>query len=497
MKKILYHAVNTYQLMMAITHGLLENKDNERVLILPSFIRRSIPQFEELQKFGFFSTILAVNYTQFNGKDKDYILSRVDETFDRLLTGYTIEAFDEIYVGAAQYYFSIYLINKKRKFNIIEDGAGLLSRHYLLENTIRNQHVLNIELLEQYKMLDCTNSFIRAKLCQKKAQVEGYFDVGMVDFDLEDKLGMIPSEAMERLKEFFRCPHFSGRENIDGLLITQNFANLNQMSFEAQADIYCCLADFFIRTDDIYIKPHPQDIMYYEKLFPKATVIKERFPSELLPYIFPKIPRSLYNISSTGINLIRNEFENVISFDVEFEGFYQNTLKYYIALIIVGYLGFSDFKGVGLNDLLVKNLCNSNSNIKNFIGEDGKIIVVDRVDSFSEEMLHTSPATIFINSLEDYYFADIVSFSSVIPIEIRKYGKSGMESEYLYIYTNDEEIRSMLKEFCYMERLKYSHTDVEIEKMSEEEIYIKTLEGYIRALEKRLNAYIEKVEERK
>ena len=57
------------------------------------------------------------------------------------------------------------------------------------------------------------------------------------------------------------------------------------------------------------IKPHPDDILYYDSLFPEAEIIRERFPSELLPLAFRELPGTVCTVSSTGINLIRRNFQ--------------------------------------------------------------------------------------------------------------------------------------------------------------------------------------------
>ena len=56
------------------------------------------------------------------------------------------------------------------------------------------------------------------------------------------------------------------------------------------------------------IKKHPDDSMNYSGIFPEAEVIKETFPSELLPYVFWKKPRTLYSVNSTGCENLENHF---------------------------------------------------------------------------------------------------------------------------------------------------------------------------------------------
>ena len=56
------------------------------------------------------------------------------------------------------------------------------------------------------------------------------------------------------------------------------------------------------------IKVHPDDTLDYRALFPQAQVIREIFPSELLPYVFRKKPARLYTLDSTGCENLREHF---------------------------------------------------------------------------------------------------------------------------------------------------------------------------------------------
>ena len=42
--------------------------------------------------------------------------------------------------------------------------------------------------------------------------------------------------------------------------------------------------DYFLPGKNLVIKPHPDDLMYYSQIFPDAQIIREKFPSEFIPF---------------------------------------------------------------------------------------------------------------------------------------------------------------------------------------------------------------------
>ena len=114
--------------------------------------------------------------------------------------------------------------------------------------------------------------------------------------------GKLSAKWKDSIREFFRLPAYEGYQDYV-LLLTQQFANLGQLTFSEQILIYQTLFDYFLENRKVLIKPHPDDILYYHRLFPEAEILREVFPAELLPMAFDRLPESICTISSTGINL--------------------------------------------------------------------------------------------------------------------------------------------------------------------------------------------------
>lgn len=496
---VIYHAISSYQLINCIVHAILISKRKEKMIILPSFIVRKFPQYMELEEKKIFDRVELVNYTVFNGKSKDFILTELDKAFDGILP--KLNEVSDIYVGGAQYYFSIYLINHKKEFSVIEEGAGLVSRMNLLRETLEKQKVMNVDLLEQYGLLTLDNPYIREKLCLMRAQNENYIDAKLVDFDIEKALGELKEEERDEIKDFFRCPSINDVSEDSILLLTQNFANLNQLSFEEQILIYQILFDFFFEDQQIIIKPHPDDIMYYEKLFPSVKIIKEKFPSELLPFIFKKIPNVISTISSTGVHLIKPIFNTHIIFDVEFEKQFNYTERYYIALQITRFLRGMCVDTCDCNEKLLSNLQKCNHEFQDIkIGsEKGRTLpqtlIVGESKKFNVD-IGKYDQIIFLNINNDYGFSDEFSMSELFPVRINRHLVRQEDNYYIaeeqYIYIYSRKGWNKLKEFEFRKMLTNCGEEISVEKASDKDIYIMALEGQIKALERQILFYKQK-----
>ena len=116
-----------------------------------------------------------------------------------------------------------------------------------------------------------------------------------------------------------RFIHFFLKKKIwtraDTILLTQNFANLGEMSMEEQTKLYKDMETKMLKKHKVVIKKHPDDMLDYQGIFPRAKVIRETFPSELLPYVFWKKPRTICTITSTGCENLGKHFTLIIAGD--------------------------------------------------------------------------------------------------------------------------------------------------------------------------------------
>ena len=147
-----------------------------------------------------------------------------------------------------------------------------------------------------------------------KGQLPGFSDEKAQDFQVLEAFGGFLKNSKRRSAVFSRLPGLQGGEE-DVLLLTQQFANLGQLSLEEQKSNYRHVFTYYLEGRKILIKPHPDDILYYSRLFPRCRILRDPFPCELLPFVFQKLPRTLCTVSSTGVNQIRQEFSDTLSFN--------------------------------------------------------------------------------------------------------------------------------------------------------------------------------------
>ena len=357
-----------------------------------------------------------------------------------------------------------------------------------------------------------------------------------------------PPERMQKeVRGVFDVPELEGEADAV-LLLTQQFANLGQLSLEGQISIYRHLFDYYLRGRKVLIKPHPDDILYYDRLFPEAEIIRERFPSELLPLAFRELPGTVCTVSSTGINLIRREFSEEIVFHAEYERTYRYDALYDMALRLAGDIGAKEIRTLGVNQAQLQNLesCCRERRGKLLIVEwkgaasPGKkegdpseenaalpekkalYLCGDRAEETAVRELMESvcirreekvQGILFLNEEGRYPIyapGRKEEFLRMLPIGVRKESRkeadaaviwAGMEEERekwdhtMYFYSEKEEVRKMVSEFEAEEELRHEGAEITVGKLSDEQIRIRMLEGILAATERRLLEYIESEKE--
>ena len=86
----------------------------------------------------------------------DRILEDVESAY-RDTVPYDPSEFENIYVAAAFYYFSLYLIARRIPFHMFEDGGGILTKPKVLYDSIHNVTPVMADIAETYGLLDGRN----------------------------------------------------------------------------------------------------------------------------------------------------------------------------------------------------------------------------------------------------------------------------------------------------------------------------------------------------
>ncbi len=505
---VLYHVITSYHLLNALTHH--SKMKTKATLIMPHWFLEKFESIDYLYEC-FDKVIITDVHYRFNHTQEDTV------KYFRTNIG-DMNQFSEIYVWGAQYSFGIYLAEQNIKFIFCEEGAGILTRPEILEH-------IDYRLKEKYftyiKKLGLFNGKVLCAekvLCNIKAQKTIENREKIIDFDVINVLKSFSIEERGKIISFFSPIITVEIRKERTCLLTQQFTSLQILSFEKQILIYQMLVDYFFENQELVIKPHPDDLMYYSQLFPEAQIIREKFPSEFLPFILSEQPECVATISSTAIFNLRGHYPKVFELDTRYEQDFEMTHRYYSAACIAKKLNL-DIVCIGANDILMKRLCEvidaDNLNISSEMTENysNALIVVDNVTALGEEgrkqvinvllNLPKNACVAFINSQEDYCWYSYGHknlWDKMIPIVLQKSKLerpnedfyASLEDEVVYIYSDNEELLSVVKEMNIEKTL--SHTGVKVSKvtLSPEQEKIKMLEGILAATERRLLYYIEK-----
>lgn len=506
-------------MLIIILHKLTKYKNKKAVLIISSWIADKLPDYKRL--YEFFDDIIVIN-ANIEFKDEDSYRQNAVKFFENLFSEkpYKINNFEDVIVGGAHYSIGSYSIEKKVKFDFLEEAAGILSNPEVLENIENNFSVEKTKYNKKCGLYDGTNSLIKSRICNLNAQKKEFNAINTEHFDIIDNMSKLNSEEREKVIKIF-----SNVSKIDipedaTLVLTQHFTNLQLLSFDEQVLIYQIFIDYFFDNQNLVFKPHPDDLMYYGLLFPGCNVIRDKFPSEFLPFIFTKKPRQVATISSTAIENLYGHFDTCFSLNTQYERNFKFTHRYYFALKVLQKLQAKMISVIGVNTLLLKRLSETDDCLFNELQlveltkpEPAKVLIVDKFNPELNDSLFDvinvsgdDDIILFINSNQDFCFYDINQkhlWNDIIPICIKKKIIKREEfyaddsEEVIYLYCRNKEIRRMVEQMQFDKNLVNTGLDMSIEPLTPEQQRIKILEGILEATEKRLLYYIEAYEKLK
>lgn len=345
-------------------------------------------------------------------------------------------------------------------------------------------------------LYDATAPCIQKRVIDKKSQKPGFVCENAEDFDVVKSFLSLPEELQKEIKLFYMEKEKFDIPKDAVLFLTQHLANLRVMTIEEQALIYQLVIDYFMEGKNVVFKPHPNDILYYSLLFPKAKIIREKFPSEFLPTMFTNKPKCIATISSTAVNPVREYFDEVFELSPEFENEFRNIHKYVVACDLKNKL-FSDFKHIfiGVNLPVLNHLTVSGKGKSNFY-------VIDNLEKQSKykkediikllKNLNDNDVVAFLNTKNDYCFYDIFEkdlWQHIIPITIEKTQLrseefyADEETETIYIFVKNKKLKQLVETFKFNKNLKNTGLNICAKALDEEERQICILEALVAATE--------------
>lgn len=502
---IVMQAVSTYQLLSLISYKQLKLQKEKAVLVIPYWLNN---KFND--KSFFFDNNIKVyvfdcspDYKNIDECEK-YICRYFDSFFKNI--GVDLNTCTQIHIGGAQYGMGAYLCKKSICFDLWEDASGIAHNPKILYDIEKNISVERNEYNYNLGLYDGSNEYINKVFVDVKYEND---NSKFVEFDVIKALNSINHFDRNGIISLFsKVCEIIIPEN-STLLLTEHFANCKRTSFDEQILLYQLILDYMLYNDNVIIKPHPDDLMFYKKIFPTCKVINDKFPSELIPFIFSNKPKRLATVSSSAIRPLRDIFENSIYLGVGFEKHYKFIHKYWFVKRMATFLGYNlSFFGEWkeMKNSLQSYGCNNSQK------KEGNIILIDDFvcDEEQKEYILSivnnsySNIYVFLNSLDKCFFAEVHSIWDgmvIKSIEKRVIDKkntfSDLDEELVFIYTNSSEDKERIKQMSYNKKLK--NTNVEIVSkpiLSDLEMENMILRGKLEATEKRLLYYINKNKEK-
>ena len=425
---ILYHAVSIYQLLECIVYKTIHHNNERTILLIRDLTQARLgDKCDLLEKY--FNDIIVYGPQR---------TSSIDEIHN---SGYKINDFAKIYVSCAHTWFGIYLCEHNIPFIFMEDGAGAISQPEILEKVNLDTKWINQDL--EYGLFKGENQNIVKCLCNMKHQREGYVNDKTEHFDVIEELNRLNNKAqiIALFTDLKDIETDSEKKNV--IFLTEHLANLGLLEWEEQIYLYQVVLDYYFQNVNLIIKPHPDDLMYYENLIKGCKIIREKFPSELLPFIFSRRPECLATVTSTGIRTIKDQFQEVVTFNYEFSYYEKDfyALHRYFAAIRIFEKCFRSTRKLffaGINEAIVDNMKLSYEyEIVNTPEELGRLpensfIVCDKlwklnVQPFDlceiiDQKMENS-IFLFLNSREDFVFYDYrykSLWNYAYPVEIKE-----------------------------------------------------------------------------
>lgn len=506
----LFYCGTYYQLLFGIVYCMKRKENEDVVFIVDDFLYNSEGIIDRIKEKELVKEVYHVPFIAIRENTLEWVMTEAKKQIDRLPI--KIEDFEEIYVAASHSWFGIYLAKNAFEFFIVEECCGILSKIDKLRENVAKTSKKQDEYAQTLGLYLGDAEYIKRIICSSSNDVCILEQEKLEFFDLVEEMMQLSDVQLGVLIDIFCDSYMEEGCEESVLLLTQHFANLNILEWEEQQDLYKILLDYFTNPKDkIYIKSHPADIMDYENFISECKHIKEKIPSEFLPFVFETLPKKIMTVSSTAIDGIGDVFENRIVFDFWFEQWFDLVHNYYCAVEQVRQYINNGYKvyAFGVNNRLLENVCKFACGLKEsliYLEEleevvflPGKSIVF--IDDFYEEKsidfkffaeeLSNSVICIYLNSKFSYTFCqkEIVEWmANYIPVFVDYKQDDKLTILGRLYYFSKGEITNMVE---VRKKLKYENAIIYTQMFEGDELKIKILEGMLRATEERLRFYLE------
>lgn len=498
---VLYCCQTNYQLLECITHKINYNNEKESVLIY----HEGLPfryGIKEKNLLKIFDKIYAYPTKDFLSTwDANNIKSVGDRLFGKI-QGYTLEQFEEVYIGGTHQWFGVYATLRGIEYNYFEDGCHKFWDH---DNFLRNMYMINEyhgKILDSLEIVSAKSCCIR-KIYTNVPDGQDYSDPRIVHFDVVAELQKFREEEKHKLYGVYGIDDdiFLNVKESELLLLTNYFCAVDISgidSIEDQKRLYSLLVDYFAHDKRVCIKPHPSDLVDYKSTFPDACVLPRIFPVELFFTNMDCRDITAMSLTSSGSNMFLNRVEFEIPTDkggyfLEKMYKYNSFKKIYNDLL----QGYKLYISSPIFNIFKCMQMNAESYFDGLISfEDHMVILMDDKDEDISkfETKIKSHTILCLNYISDKLW-DLMH-DETIKFVVKKIRISSIDGSYerienLYFIMNDDDLVENIRTYEYSKTLNYTKEVVTMECMDEQELEYNALKGILEATEKKLEKVLE------
>lgn len=499
---ILLSAVTNYHLLEIILYKITKLKEKKCVLLLLDHLSFKYPNYMDLKKI--FDDIIV-----FQGgvaKNNDNTIYDNRTYFDTLLSNhnYSFNDFQEIYVAGAHLSLGVTVSLCNIPYIFLEDGAGLLSKSTMVRNTeINNNYKLAISK-EKLGLYDGSNKNVTRIICDLEKQTKEYKPTEKIEhFSVTKTLSTINQDELDFIVNFFCDSKIEIKAN-SALVLTTHFANLKILTYEQQCLVYQLFCDYLLDSYNIVIKPHPDDIVPYAAFMDNIQMIRKKFPSELLPYVFTIKPELISGIATTATDNIKHMY-NTVSLGFLYREYetIKSFHKYFILVKILHKLDMQFKINIihGLDELVANTLKIENINNITLYNEDYNVVILDNknleIENYVEQNYYYNENNIVVFMNINVFNIENININDILPVvckktKTKKNVYDELNDEIIYIYTTNSHIREVINTMSLEYSLKQTGIEISKLNLTEKDVELLKLKGMLEAAESRLAKEIEK-----
>ncbi len=427
-KMILYIGASIYHILCFSLHKLIYHPEEEAVLIICDniFSKSGMEELKaDIDKSEIFSRTLILHYIE-GAYSNPYVLKETSpaEEIDRYIAWneqwieewmeqnqLDISEAAEFNTAIDHRHFGLYLLSKKIPYQYFEDGNGLLSRERVQMEFHKKSQYASYAVTKRLHALG-NSRYVTKRYANASAQVPGFYDEKMEDFNVITLFAGLKEEDKKRLLKMFHAKKLELPRTKKGpvLYLTRYVRYLQKPTIQNHHYLSAMILDLFAEDHLVVIKPHPRDFSgRYRDLFPDAVVLDKHFPSELLPFLYDGKFRKIITIGSTAIDALEKNTEEIIKLEEGFENKLDSVFGYVAAVQAVKSL-FPELKkeeitAAGCLRELLDPLCRD---ILGFTvpeaGKQGhyKVVVADEIP----DRIPEADLILYLNTAGDFKFAD-------------------------------------------------------------------------------------------